>query len=159
MAAYDENDVLLTETLHPPLRNNKTFEQLRIIRIVQPKHELHANEPAYVYCDYDYSKSKSEYDPCPYEFELVFTRSTNTLNENQLLKLFDKPHISTGASSVPNCSVSKKSTTMTAFHVMLFFYIRSVFFNFKYPMILDMMNSEYLFDFDIDNQKIIIQVQ
>lgn len=106
MAAYDENDVLLTETLHPPLRNNKTFDQLRIIRIVQPRQELHANESAFIYCDYDYSKSKLENDACPYEFELIFTRSTTKPNENQLLRLFDRPHICTRASFVPNCSVS-----------------------------------------------------
>jgi hypothetical protein len=106
VAAYDENDVLLTEALHPPLRNNKTFEQLRIIRIVQPKHELHANESAYVYCDYDYNKSKLEHDKCPYEFELCFTRSMSTLTEDQCLRLFDNPHIYTKASFVPNCAVS-----------------------------------------------------
>jgi hypothetical protein len=106
VAAYDENDVLLTEALHPPLRNNKTFEQLRIIRIVQPKHELHANESAYVYCDYDYNKSRLELDICPFEFELAFTPSMNTPTEEQCLRLFDNPHISTKASFVPNCAVS-----------------------------------------------------
>ena len=105
VAAYDENDVLLTEALYPPLRNSKTFEQLRIIRIVQPKHELYANESAYVYCEFDYSKSRSEIEKCPYEFELVFTHSTNTPSENQLLRLFDESNFSTTASFVPNCVV------------------------------------------------------
>jgi len=110
VAAYDNNDILLTETLHPPLRNNKAFEKLHIIRIVQPKHELYANEPAFVYCDYDFSKSKSksksEHDACPYEFQLAFTQSINPSNETQLLELFDKPHICIPASFVPNCAVS-----------------------------------------------------
>ena len=113
VGAYDENDVLLTEALHPPLRNSKAFEQLRIIRIVQPKYELYANEPAYVYCDYDYSKSKPEYDVCPYEFELVFTRSVNTPTEDQCLRLFDNPHVSTAASFVPNCTVSISDPSST----------------------------------------------
>ncbi len=106
VAAYDEHDILLTEALNPPLRNNKAFEQLRIIRIVQPRNDLRANEPAYVYCDYDYSRSKPERDPCPYEFELVFTRSSSTPNENQLLQLFNKPDMCINASYVPNCPVS-----------------------------------------------------
>jgi hypothetical protein len=105
-AAYDENDVLLTEAFHPPLRNNKTFEQLHIVRIVQPKCELRANEPAYVYCEYDYSKSKPEHDTCPYEFELVLLQSSNRPDANQLLQLFNKPHICRKASYVPNCAVS-----------------------------------------------------
>jgi hypothetical protein len=106
VAAYDEHDTLLTEALHPPLRNNKTFEQLRIIRIVQPRTILQANEPAFIYCEYDYSKLKLEPDVCPYEFEIVFTRSLNTPDNDQLLQLFNRPHMCVRASSVPNCPVS-----------------------------------------------------
>ena len=106
VAAYDENDILLTEALHPPLRNNKIFEQLHIIRIVQPKHELHAHESAYVYCNYDYHKSRSDQDICPYQFELVFTHSTAIPTAEQLLRLFQHPHMSISASFVPNCTVS-----------------------------------------------------
>ncbi|CAF0756222.1 unnamed protein product [Rotaria sp. Silwood1] len=103
VAAYDENDILLTEALHPPIRNSKSFEQLRIMRIVQPRNELQAHQSAYVYCDYDYNKSKSEYDFCPYNFELCFAPSSNTLNQNQISQLFDKPHIYIRACYVPNC--------------------------------------------------------
>ncbi|CAF0795077.1 unnamed protein product [Rotaria sordida] len=103
VAAYDNNDILLTEALHPPIRNNKIFEQLRIIRIVQPRNDLRANETAYVYCDYDYNKSNSEYTSCPFNFELFFAPSSSTLIQNQILPLFGKPHICIKASYVPNC--------------------------------------------------------
>ena len=106
VAAYNEHDILLAETLHPPLRNSKTFEQLRILRLVQPKCDLRANEPAFVYCEYDHSKSKSEYQTCPYEFQMVFLLTMQKPNINQLLKLFDQPHLVAKASYVPNCPVS-----------------------------------------------------
>ena len=106
VAAYNEHDVLLAETLHPPLRNNKMFEQLRIVRLVQPKCDLRANEAAFVYCEYDYTKSKSDYQTCPYEFQMVFVLSMQKPNGNHLLKLFDQPHLCVPASYVPNCPVS-----------------------------------------------------
>ncbi|CAF1436903.1 unnamed protein product [Adineta steineri] len=99
VAGYDNHDVLLTETLSPPLRNNKIFEPLQIRKIPQPTTELRANDSAYVYCDYDYSKSKSEYNVCPFQFQLVFQDPSTTLNE----QLFNKPHICVNASYVNNC--------------------------------------------------------
>ena len=107
VAAYDENEILLTEALHPPLRNIKAFEQLRIIRIVQPKCDLRAYEVAYVYCDYDYSKDKLDYAVCPYEFELIFLHSINEWTREELLELFDEQQIRAQASYVPSCPVSR----------------------------------------------------
>lgn len=123
VAAYDENDILLTEALHPPLRNNKIFEQLHIIRIVQPKYELHAYEPAYVYCNYDYHKSRSDQDLCPYQFELVFTQSTSEPTTEQLLRLFHQPHISIPASFVPNCAVSLEGYSTKNIHFLFIFIV------------------------------------
>lgn len=92
--------------MYPPLRNSKTFEQLHIIRIVQPKHELHAHESAYVYCTYDYHKTRLDENICPYEFQLFFTQSTEKPTTEQLFQLTCQPNISVPASFVPNCIVS-----------------------------------------------------
>ncbi|CAF2532279.1 unnamed protein product [Rotaria sp. Silwood2] len=105
VAAYDENNTLLTEALNPPIRNSKVFEQLRIIRIVQPKNDLNAKDTTYVYCNYDYNQSKLEYNSCPYNFELFFASSSNTLNQNQVVQSFDKPQLCVGASYVPDCPI------------------------------------------------------
>lgn len=88
------------------MRNSKTFEQLHIIRIVQPKHELHAHESAYVYCTYDYHKTRLNENMCPYEFQLAFTHSTDRPSAEQLVQLFRQPNTSVPASFVPNCIVS-----------------------------------------------------
>ncbi|CAF1354733.1 unnamed protein product [Adineta ricciae] len=103
VAAYDENDILLAETLHPPLRNSKAFESLRIMRIVQPRRELRAKDSAYVYCNYDFNQSKTDYVSCPFQFELVFMSFSNTPDDGQLLKLFEKPHVCAEAHYVTDC--------------------------------------------------------
>ena len=105
-AAYDENDILLAETLHPPLRNSKTFESLRIMRIVQPRRELRAKDSASVYCNYDFNQSRTDYLSCPFQFELVFMPFSNILDDGQLVKLFEKPHVCVEAHYVTDCPVS-----------------------------------------------------
>ncbi|UJR35729.1 hypothetical protein I4U23_028479 [Adineta vaga] len=102
-AAYGENDILLAETLHPPLRNSKAFETLRIMRIVQPKHELKAKDPAYVYCNYDFNQAKTDYHVCPFQFELVFIPFWNTISDERLVELFKNPHICVQAEYVIDC--------------------------------------------------------
>jgi hypothetical protein len=120
VAAYDENDILLTETLYPPFRNKKRiFQQIRIIRLVQYRHELHANELAFVYCDYEDCKLNQENDICPFKFDLVFTHSIDTPDENQLLQLFNTPHMCIKASFVPNCTVSIYNISFETYSIIL----------------------------------------
>ncbi|CAF3790448.1 unnamed protein product [Rotaria socialis] len=102
-AAYTNDDVLLTETLHPPIRNSKVYDPLRIQKIVQPKNELCANDLVYVYYNHACNGSNAENGPCLYDFELCFAPASNILNENDILRLFDKPHMCIRASYVTDC--------------------------------------------------------
>jgi hypothetical protein len=103
VAAYDENNILLAETLHPPLRDTKTFEQLQIIKIIQSKLELHSGDKAFIYCIYDSDKSKAE---CPYIIEFAFSTNHDKLDDNQLQDIFEKQRVHTQASYIDKCPVS-----------------------------------------------------
>lgn len=105
-AAYDNNNVLLAEGLGPPMRNNKIFEPLKIMNIIQADKVIRGFGPAFVYCAFDYKRSTIDYKTCPYKFELFFTPSSSTLNETQRLQLFEKPHVCVDADYYPNCQVS-----------------------------------------------------
>ncbi|CAF3877017.1 unnamed protein product [Rotaria magnacalcarata] len=102
-AAYTNDDVLLTETLHPPIRNSKVYDPLRIQKIVQPKNVLCANDLVYVYHNHAYNGSNAENSSCLYDFELYFAPESNILNENDILQLFNKPHMCIRASYVTDC--------------------------------------------------------
>jgi CRISPR/Cas system-associated endonuclease/helicase Cas3 len=56
------------------LRDFNQFEQLQILKIAQPKFELHSDDKVFIYCIYDSDKSKSGSRSSPYMIELALTR-------------------------------------------------------------------------------------
>ncbi len=105
-AIYDDNDILCAETLYPPLRDTKKFEQIQILRIVQSTSELHSGATAFIYCTYDTDKFKSELSTSPYIVEFAFTTKGDKRDSDRLLKLFETQSINTPTSYVYKCTVS-----------------------------------------------------
>lgn len=106
-AAYTSDNVLLTETLHPPIRNSKIYEPLRILKIVQPKTQIHAGDTAYVYCKFDSTRLPAGNVSSPYTFELIFEPSSNLSNMSDTTQLFQtNSAIPVNAFYVDSCPVS-----------------------------------------------------
>ena len=107
VAAYDKNDCLVAETLYPPIRNKKAFEQLSIARIIQPDFDLRANKKVYVYCGFDPKRFTPENELCPFEFQLVFFAEINNVNIDENKSRFDNPDLTVDAFYVPFCPVKR----------------------------------------------------
>ena len=105
-AMYDTNGVLCAETLHPPLRDTKKFEQIQLIKIVQSSTELHSGETAFIYCTYDAEKLKS--DTSHYIVQFAFVPKNDRPDPNRLYELFETQSIDTPALYVHKCTVSIK---------------------------------------------------
>ncbi len=72
------------------MRDFNEFEKLQILKIVQPKFELHSDDKAFIYYIYDFDRSKSESRSSPYMIELVFSTIDDKPDEDQLLEVFEK---------------------------------------------------------------------